>query len=74
MLRTKKTGVATAIQMRLMSSEDSKFPTISALVRLTACVRGRNAFAMICINPGRSANGKKVPLNRNIGVISRKAG
>ena len=74
MLRMKKTGVTAAIQMRLMSSEDSKLPAINPLVRLTTCVRGRNAFAMICMKFGRSVRGKKVPLSRNMGVISKKAG
>jgi hypothetical protein len=74
MLRMKKTGVTTTIQMRLMGSEDSRFPNINPLVRLTTCVRGRITFANTCMNAGRLANGKKVPLRRNIGVMNRKPG
>ena len=74
MLKMKKTGVTAAIQTTLIIIEDSKLPEINPLVKVTTCVRGRNAFAMICTKSGRVANGKNVPLNRNMGVISRKAG
>lgn len=74
MLKMKKTGVTAAIQTRLMISENCKLPNIRLRVRVTACVSGRNALAMIGTNPGKSVNGKNVPLNRNMGVINRKAG
>ena len=74
MLRTKKIGVTAAIQTRLMSSDDSRFPIIRPLERSTTCVRGRNAFAKTCMNGGRLVSGKNVPLSRNMGVMNRKPG
>jgi len=74
MLRKKKTSVTAAIQTRLSSSDGSSFPKSSPLVTLTVCVRGKNVFAMNCMNAGRLVSGKKVPLNRNIGVMKRNAG
>lgn len=74
MLRMKKTGVTMAIQARLISSWVSRFPRSSALVRVTVCVRGRTAFAKICMKGGSWVSGKKVPLRRNIGVMKRKPG
>jgi len=74
MLRTKKMGVTAAIQTRLMSSDDSRFPIIRPLERSTTWVRGRNAFAKTCMDSGRLASGKNVPLSRNMGVMNRKPG
>jgi hypothetical protein len=74
MLKTKKMTVAAAIQTRLMSGDDSRFPVIRLLERLTTCVRGRNAFAKTCMNSGRLVRGKNVPLRRNMGVMNRKPG
>jgi hypothetical protein len=74
MLRMKKTGVTAEIQMILRPSDDARFPKIKSLVRLTVCVRGRNACAKTCMKPRRSVSGKNVPLNRNIGVMNRNPG
>ncbi len=69
MLGMKNTGVATEIHMRLSSNVDSNLLIASALVSLARCVRIRNASAIICMNAGRSASGKNVPLNRSIESI-----
>ncbi len=74
MLRKKKTGVTMAIQTTLIMSVYWRLPKKRLLARLTACVRGRKTCAKICTDSGRPVRGKKVPLRRNIGVISRKAG
>lgn len=70
----KKSAVTTAIQGRLISTDWPKFPETSPLVSVTVCVRGRMAFAIICMNAGRSFSGKNVPLSKNIGVMNRKLG
>jgi len=70
----KKTKVTAKIHARLSSRDTSSGPSINALVRLTACVRGRIACATICTGLGRIVKGKNVPDKRNIGVINRNPG
>ena len=74
MLSTKNMGVTTAIHARLRIKDVSSFPNINALLKSTVCVRGRTVFATICMNCGRLVKGKKVPLNRNMGVMKRNPG
>ena len=74
MLKTKKTIVAMAIQLRLMNSDESNVPNMSPLARKTVWVRGKTAWAKTCIETGRGVIGKNVPLSRNIGVMYRNPG
>ena len=71
---TKKISVATASQIRLVIIEMFGLPRVSPLVMFTLCVNGKMSWARSCTGGGKTVMGKKVPLNRNIGVMKRKNG
>ena len=70
----KKIAIARMIQIRLNSNIPLTAPSVSARTIVTTWVNGNTARAKYCTGPGRSDSGKKVPLNRNIGVMNRNAG
>ena len=72
--KTKKIKVVTRTQARLNSREASKIPSVSPRIIFTVCVKGRKSSAIIWVGRGSEDSGKNVPLNKNIGVIRRKAG
>ena len=74
MARTKKIGVTISIHATLKRIESWMLPNDRALVTDTALVSGRSTCAAICRNSGIEVRGKKVPLNRNMGVMNRKFG
>ena len=74
MARMKKTGVTISIHARLKRIESWMLPRARARVTFTALVSGRRTVAATCRIWGMEVKGKKVPLNRNMGVMKRKFG
>jgi len=70
----KKTIVTAKIQTKLSSRDVSILPSVKPLVRFTTCVKGRIIWAAVCAGKGNVESGKKVPLKRNMGVMSRNEG
>lgn len=70
----KKNGVVTKNQSILHSKAVLMFPTVNALVRATAWVKGKNIWATVCTTTGRVVMEKNVPLRMNIGVMKRNDG
>ena len=71
---TMKMGVTIRNQARFIRSANSILPRANALVNATALVSGRKSWAITCRKSDMAANGKNVPLRRNIGVMKRKFG
>ena len=55
------------------SRTGSQYPLPKERTTVTRCVRG-NTKAAFCAHIGRLSKGKKVPLNRNMGVTNRNVG
>ena len=82
MLSIKKMSVAMLIHNMALSTiisglspkKPSKRPVMSPLSKLTICVNGNPAIAIVWIELGIIDKGTKVPPMRNIGVISKYTG
>jgi len=74
MLKTKKMSVTATIQTKLSSKKISVLPRTKPRVMFTTCVKGRKTWAAVCKRGGNCESGKKVPLSRNMGVMSKNAG
>jgi hypothetical protein len=72
--KTKKRGVVTRNQKRLIRRVTLSLPIAKALVSATAWVKGKTKLAIACTSAGRTDIEKNVPLKMNIGVMKRKDG
>ncbi len=64
----------TAIHARPTGISMLNVAELRARTILTTWVRGSAIMARYCIGRGMSERGKKVPLNRNMGVMNKKVG
>lgn len=74
MLNKNKAIVTIVIHAKLSSVNTSALPTTNPLVKFTKCVKGRKISVAVSTTGGNWESGKKVPLSRNMGVISRNVG
>ena len=68
------TNVTIANHNKSTSIEDISVPRVNPRIIFAVSVSGRNICAKIWTDLGKIVIGKKVPLNRNIGVMYRKKG
>ena len=52
----------------------SSVPVVNPREIYTACVSGNNIYEIFWMRRGTLERGKKVPLNKNIGVMNKKVG
>ncbi len=62
------------IHTKLSSISGCGVPSVSERAIMTTCVNGSTAIARYWMDTGRRESGKKVPLNRNMGVMNRNMG